>query len=448
VIGFSGGYRSALIIGLQGIRSRKTRTFLSMVSLFLGVLAVVVVATAAEIAEKAALANVEYSMGVDGTRFMGVPADGQKTEAILDTLAERSDAVAIAEGGMGIIGEPGVAPVNPGAMNLEDVQMMGPGGGMGYGGPMYCDDYGCYPVSGAPAQAPPGQAVEFSLQAMTGDVRQFKPYRIEAGQWLDFSDEPSLAPRVVINKRLAAFFSAYQFPAEFRLNGATANMTPRIIGVVDDAGWGPTAYVRADEIMNWMPAGKGIFESSGGGWMNILMTPDSFDTEQILRAKLAALGVPADQLQPQTINSRDQAETVLLIMQIIFYALAGLVLLIGVAGIINVSLATVGERIEEFALRRAVGTPRLLLAGIVLAETLLTGLFTAGVAIGFAALALKAVGPFMGGGGYIGLGVANPTFPWQAAVAGIIAGLFAGVLGGLIPAIRAARIPIATVMRA
>jgi putative ABC transport system permease protein len=40
------------------------------------------------------------------------------------------------------------------------------------------------------------------------------------------------------------------------------------------------------------------------------------------------------------------------------------------------------------------------------------------------------------------------TFPWEAGVAGVIAGLIAGVLGGLIPAVRAARIPIATVMRA
>jgi len=40
------------------------------------------------------------------------------------------------------------------------------------------------------------------------------------------------------------------------------------------------------------------------------------------------------------------------------------------------------------------------------------------------------------------------AFPWQAGIAGIVAGLVAGVLGGLIPAIRAARIPIATVMRA
>ena len=39
-------------------------------------------------------------------------------------------------------------------------------------------------------------------------------------------------------------------------------------------------------------------------------------------------------------------------------------------------------------------------------------------------------------------------FPWEAGVAGIIAGIIAGVLGGFIPALRAAGIPIATVMRA
>jgi len=42
----------------------------------------------------------------------------------------------------------------------------------------------------------------------------------------------------------------------------------------------------------------------------------------------------------------------------------------------------------------------------------------------------------------------NVTFPWQAGAAGVAAGLVAGLLGGMIPAIRAARIPIATVMRA
>jgi putative ABC transport system permease protein len=105
----------------------------------------------------------------------------------------------------------------------------------------------------------------------------------------------------------------------------------------------------------------------------------------------------------------------------------------------------VGERIEEFALRRAVGTPRLLLAGIVLAETLLTGLLTATLAIGAGVVGLKLAMTLFGSRFPSLEGVA---FPWQAGVAGVIAGLVAGVLGGLVPALRAARIPISTVMRA
>ena len=83
-------------------------------------------------------------------------------------------------------------------------------------------------------------------------------------------------------------------------------------------------------------------------------------------------------------------------MRWVFLGVSILVLLIGSAGILNVGLATVGERIEEFALRRAVGTPRLLLAGIVLAETLLTGLLTALAAIGAGMAGLAAASSLFG----------------------------------------------------
>jgi putative ABC transport system permease protein len=87
----------------------------------------------------------------------------------------------------------------------------------------------------------------------------------------------------------------------------------------------------------------------------------------------------------------------------------------------------------------------LLLAGIVLAETLLTGLLTALAAIGVGIAGLAAAGRVFGDRQPMLQGVA---FPWEAGVAGVAAGLIAGVLGGLVPAARAARIPIATVMRA
>ncbi|MDW5324925.1 ABC transporter permease [Plantactinospora sp. KLBMP9567] len=439
MIRLSGRFRSALIIGVQGIRARKMRTFLSMVSLFLGVLAVVVVQAGAETLERAQLANLALQVGKDGTRQAYLPASPESVRVSNDTLANRPDAVAISTR-QAIVGEPGVAPINPGGAPFDQA-----GGYGGPGGPVYCDQYGCRSISpGGDAGTPvPGQAIELTLNTLTGDIRQFKPFRRVSGQWLDFTSAPSLAPRLVLNLEAAKGFNRHQVPAEMRIDGATANPTPRIIGVVDDGNPQPVAYLRADELANWMPPATGPSEFSPG--LQVMMAPTAGELERLLVLRITATGIPADQIHFETIQARKEIARDLALIRWIFLGMASLVLLIGVAGILNVGLATVGERVEEFALRRAVGTSRLLLAGIVLAETLLTGLLTAAAAIGASALALSVAGtlfadqaPFL----------EDMVFPWRAGVAGVIAGLVAGLLGGLIPAIRAARIPIATVMRA
>ncbi|MEU5945948.1 ABC transporter permease [Micromonospora sp. NPDC047465] len=444
MIRLSGRFRSALIIGAQGIRARKTRTLLSMVSLFLGVLAVVVVQVGAETAKNARLADLELHVGKDGTRQTYLPGNADTIQISQDTLKGRTDAVAVSST-QAIIGEPGVRPVNPGGGPFDQ-----PGGGQ-YGGPggieMYCDPRGyCQPMKAAgdgPPVPVPGAAIELSLNALTGDIRQFRPFRSVSGQWLDFSSDPSLSPRIVINLEAAKGFTRHQVPAEMRIEGATANPTPRIIGVIDDGNPQPTAYTRADELQNWVPRASN--SGNYGPGLQVMLAPTAGDLEQLLRIRLTASGIPAEQLHFETIQARKDIAKELALIRWIFLGMAGLVLLIGVAGILNVGLATVGERVEEFALRRAVGTSRSLLAGIVLAETLLTGLLTAAAAIGVSALALTATSTLFGDREQF---LQDLVFPWQAGAAGVIAGLVAGLLGGLIPAIRAARIPIATVMRA
>ena len=88
-----------------------------------------------------------------------------------------------------------------------------------------------------------------------------------------------MAPRIVLNREAAKGFTRYRVPAEMRVDGATANPTPQIIGVVDDGAEGPVAYVRADELMNWVPdsaLGSGNF----GPGLQILMAPHRLsDTE-------------------------------------------------------------------------------------------------------------------------------------------------------------------------
>jgi putative ABC transport system permease protein len=436
----SGRFRSSLIIGGQGIRARKMRTFLSMVSLFLGVLAVVAVQAGSVIAQRALLSDIEMSRGKDGTQQMYLPNIKQAPQITMDTIKGRTD-VASQTRGKAIIGEPGVKPINEGGGPID-----GSGGFSGGGGSfMTCDSNGqCRRITDPNEGAPPGQAIELGMYSLTGDIRQFRPFHLKSGQWLDFTSAPSLSPRIVLNTKAAEAFSRFHVPAEMRVDGAVANATPQFIGVVDDGGWGPTAYVRSDELLNWMPIDS-LSDPRYGGGMELMLAPTATEVQQTLRTRLVAAGAKPEEIQVHTINSLKEMQAQLSLMRWIFLGMAALVLLIGVAGILNVGLATVGERIEEFALRRAVGTPRMLLAGIVLAETLLTGLLTAAAAIGFAAVAIKAVSLVLGSREPF---LQNVAFPWEAGVAGVIAGLVAGVLGGLIPAIRAARIPIATVMRA
>lgn len=434
MIRLSGRFRSALIIGGQGIRARKLRTFLSMISLFLGVLGVIAAQAGQVIAHRALVASTELTMGVDGTQQIYVQSSENTGSLVMETVAGRDDAVALLATNA-IIGEPNVRPINEGGMPLD-----GSGGGYGPGAMMQCDAEGnCVdPNEGKPS----GQAIELRVVALTGDIRQFRPLRVESGQWLDWGGAPSMAPRLVLNQAAAEGFAMYQVPAEMRFLGATANSTPRFVGVVDDGNSGPQAYVRSDELLNWMPVDA--LTNPMFGTPELLATPTATDFVETLRAKVEALG-DQNSLYVNTISVADLMPGEIQMMRWVFLGVSILVLLIGAAGILNVGLATVGERIEEFALRRAVGTPRLLLAGIVLAETLLTGLLTAMAAIGAGVAGLAAAGRLFGDRHPM---LENVTFPWEAGVAGVAAGLIAGVLGGLVPAARAARIPIATVMRA
>ncbi|GLY93039.1 ABC transporter permease [Actinoplanes sp. NBRC 103695] len=415
----SGRGRSALIIGVQGIRARKLRTLLSMVSLFLGVLAVVVVQAGASIAEKAMFADIELQQGVEGSKIIYMGAEPKTTAIVNDVIQGRDDAVAMI-GMQAIIGEAGVRPVNEGGAPIGENWGGGPG-----------------PEAGGD---PSGQAVEVRLSALTGDVRAFRPFRPRDGRWLDWSTTPSLAPKLVLNEAAAKAFQQYHVPAQMRLNGGQQTVTPQFVGVVDDASSTPTAYARLDEVNRWLAPAAGP-QNGPSGDLQVLLTASTPAT-QVLQKRLKAAGTEA---YVETVRSRAEMAKELRLIRLVFLAMAGLVLLIGVAGILNVGLASVGERVEEFALRRAVGTPRLLLAGIVLTETLLTGLFTAAAAIGASAGALRLVSMFLGDREPF---LADVQFPWDAGVAGIIAGLIAGILGGAVPALRAAGIPIATVMRA
>jgi putative ABC transport system permease protein len=154
----------------------------------------------------------------------------------------------------------------------------------------------------------------------------------------------------------------------------------------------------------------------------LALRPDAPDRLQAL--------VPPD---PKTLRNQVQSDITGL-----FYALAGLALLIGTIAITNATLLNVIERRPEIGLRRALGSKRTHIAGQITLEAALIGLVAAitGAAIGILVVAI-----------YSNTKGWTPTMSPTTIALALPIGLITGALAGLAPAIRAARTPPAVTLR-
>lgn len=202
---------TAVKVGSQGLRSRPMRTFLAAISLFLGVLSVVMVHAAADIAERAVTERAELSSGRSPTYTSELAAGGARG---LDHLAS----VTTGTGASATVTVPGLL--------------------------------------GDPSETAGGSGrVSLELVGLHGDLRRARPFRLAAGAWLPTGGPSSLAPRLVLNTAAAEAIPAGggRVPAALTIAGGQVRPTPRLIGVVDDGTDQPAAYARLDELLRWEP---------------------------------------------------------------------------------------------------------------------------------------------------------------------------------------------------
>jgi putative ABC transport system permease protein len=127
----------------------------------------------------------------------------------------------------------------------------------------------------------------------------------------------------------------------------------------------------------------------------------------------------------------EEAEATKRRMNVVLGSIAGISLLVGGIGIMNIMLASVTERTREIGIRRAIGARRKQIIGQFLIETLV--LSTAGGLIG------------MGLGALIPqiiewrAGMPVSTEPWMLGLSVGIS-MFVGIVFGLYPAVRAANL--------
>jgi putative ABC transport system permease protein len=196
----------------------------------------------------------------------------------------------------------------------------------------------------------------------------------------------------------------------------------------------------------------GVFKSRGANYDDGVLLPyttmrTNFDLDKfssiIVRAKSSdvadialrkvelALLRDLEEEEFEVLSSSDilgSAQEILGVITIALGAVAGISLLVGGVGIMNIMLVSVTERIREIGLRKAVGaTPRVIAAQFLVESTLLSVIGgVIGLLLGFALT--QAVQPFL-----------RAEMTLQAVGMAFLFSLFVGVLFGTYPALNAAK---------
>jgi len=265
---------------------------------------------------------------------------------------------------------------------------------------------------------------------------QIKPFDILDGVWL--SDTPNtLAPNLVLNQA-----AANQFPSEsgwvLWWGQEGASTTAVRIGTVDDGQMIPVIYLDLGQSGAWRDT------ALLGGNVSLLIHADDVGLETVtttVRQIAGIAGLSGQIGDIQRTDTVDQLGSELNTAARVFLTITAIALIIAALGMLNIGLSTVTERSDELALRRTFGAHRRDIITIMLLESELVALTAGfiGVVLSYVAMPLTLR--------LFGASSVSATFPLTAALIGCIAGCGAAFIGALTPAIRAAHIPIASIMR-
>jgi putative ABC transport system permease protein len=265
------------------------------------------------------------------------------------------------------------------------------------------------------------------------------------GRWFTEADAAALAPAVIINE---AFHRQLGEP-DLAVNPVVQIFQQRpiaatVVGVTPDGHEGamPAAMMLTAQYERWGLGGVG---GQGGPppalemWLPADAEPGltaaiTGDLQaqfpaghvQVYRSDYAAWGDPFEGIQWAV------------------GGIAGLVLLLGAVGLLNISMVTVKYRVREIGIRRSFGaTSGRIFFGVMLESVVAT--FVAGV-VGVMLAVAVVKSPWIQD--LIAQGISElPPFPVEAALIGIGAATAVGALAGLIPALVAVRVKVIDAIR-
>lgn len=394
------GVVSALVEAWQELRINKTRILLALVGVALSVAALTSVVGVGDLAREGFIAGSERNGGRSATLGIGVYGPSQPDPQKLETAYR------------GIIERYGITYSSHSAQAQQSFQ---------------------FPRGVQPVQLQvidPGYGVIHRL-----DVSQ--------GGWFAANDEERLAPALVVSE---GFYNAAGRPnlatsPQIMLTG-DPKTTAVIIGVVPDPypESPPSAYMLTGAAER---SGIGTGAAAGPGQFKIWVQDEQAEALKAAVTSDLQQQFPGMQAQVERTDYASYGDP-FAPAQLAVGGVAGLVLLLGAVGMLNISMVTVRYRVREIGIRRSFGaTSRRIFLGVMMESVVATAV--AGV-LGVMIAVAVVKNPWIES--KIAPGLTDyPPFPVDAALLGLGSAVLVGALAGAIPAIFAVRIKVIDAIR-
>ncbi|NLT53923.1 MAG: ABC transporter permease [Actinomycetales bacterium] len=397
------GFR-AVAHGLSELRAHPWRAALSGVSLCVGVLAVVAIFTVGAITADVFVAVTEQRDGRRLTAMGSLDLD-RPTPADLQAVLDAGTPVTDAGGGVALIA----------ASKYRT--------GLGY--PDQVPRH--VPLTGQP------------IQLVAGRLDTVRRLPLVDGRWPDPRREVPV--ETILNQNAAAHWGGVGTTLALLATRDQPPVTTVVVGIVADGLGENNVYVSMPALLAARPT---VLDEAE---LQLYLHHPTAGLAQLTRVADAMAAAGGGSLVERKLNRADHVDELLgqlRAQQTAFLAVGVLALIISALGILNIGLASVGERARELVIRRAIGATRAGLMGQMLVASVVIGLVAAALACGLAVLGVewwvpRRVDPMTA--------IRPPTLPWTAATWGLVAATTTTLLGSLIPAVVAARLDVASALR-